>query len=528
MSRPWVWWILLLGWAFLLFAQLGHYALWDDESLVALSAEAVQRTGDTGVLLDHGNIVAYRDGLCVRDFADRSTPPLATYLCAASFDFLGRSAFTARLPFALLGLGTGALLLLWARDTPAPARWVFVAALFANVSLILFSRQCRYYSPAIFFSLAIVFAAWRWRQGPWQLLILAALSVCLFAANFISYVALYGVLAVDYVLWRRKEKPLGLRDALVLFLPQLVLIGAIASVWNPFHTAFGSYENTNTLPDRLTLYFRCWRDLDRCEFFALPLVLLALAVGLVRRRGWLARGCVALAVYLALIALTSPQPIRLSVEAEVRYLTPILPLALALQAGALVAVLGRWRGWLVLVTAIAFGTNLLNGGPFFDWGLRSTILSYLGELSLPQAEPYTPTAAWINANVPENATIWVNPYYASYPLMFAAPRATYGWQLSWPPRADFAALPPIDFAGRVSPDYIVAFGPAYQSVVAIEKQNTLPGFHYELAQSIPVYWQDKYRPELYWRRFETFTNFDPAKDAVFIFRRVGEKEKAER
>ena len=56
MSRPLVWWILLLGWALLLFAQLGHYALWDDESLVALSAKAVQASGDTGVRLDHGNI----------------------------------------------------------------------------------------------------------------------------------------------------------------------------------------------------------------------------------------------------------------------------------------------------------------------------------------------------------------------------------------------------------------------------------------------------------------------------------------
>src|SRR5579885_1920033 len=100
MSRPWVWWLLLLAWAFLLFAQLGHYALWDDEALTALSAKAIQATGDTGVLLDHGNIVAYRDGLLIHHFADRSTPPLSAYLCALSFDCFGISAFTARLPFA--------------------------------------------------------------------------------------------------------------------------------------------------------------------------------------------------------------------------------------------------------------------------------------------------------------------------------------------------------------------------------------------------------------------------------------------
>jgi len=521
MSRPLVWWVLLLGWAFLLFAQLGHYALWDDEALTALSAEAVQASGDTGVRLDHGNVVAYRDGLCVRDFADRSTPPLAAYLCAASFDCLGISPFTARLPFALLGLGTGVLLLLWARDTPAPGRWVFVAAMFGNVSLILFCRQCRYYSPAIFFSLAVVFVLWRWRPGTGKWLVLAALSVCLFGANLMSYAALYAVLAVDYVFWRRREQPLGWRDALLLFGPQIVLNGAIGAVWNPFHTAFGSYEQSNSLLDRLTLFAWCWRDLDRCEFFSLPLFVAALVVCLRQRRGWLLRGCLALVVYVGVIALTSPQLIGQSMEAEVRYLTPILPLALAVQAGALTAVLAKRRTWLVIVTALAFGTNLFNGGPFLSWGLRSSILDYLGELSLPQAEPYTPAAAWINANVPADATVWVTPYYAVYPLMFAAPRATYGWQLTWPPRPGFASLPPIDFAERVAPDYIVAFGPSGQAVEGIERQNSIPGFQYDLVQSIPVFWKDMYRPELYWRRFETKTDFDPARDGVFIFRKIG-------
>jgi 4-amino-4-deoxy-L-arabinose transferase-like glycosyltransferase len=34
--------------ALLLFARLGHYALWDDEAAVVLSARAVWQTGDTG------------------------------------------------------------------------------------------------------------------------------------------------------------------------------------------------------------------------------------------------------------------------------------------------------------------------------------------------------------------------------------------------------------------------------------------------------------------------------------------------
>jgi hypothetical protein len=520
MSRPW-WMILALGvWGFLLFAQLGRYALWDDESLVALSAKAAQRTGDTSVLLDHGNIVAYRNGLCIHDFADRSTPPLPSYLTAASFTAFGVSAWTARLPFALLGIGTGLLLFLWARPLPSLQRWIFLAAIFGNVSLILFSRQCRYYSPAIFLSLAIVFIYWRWKWSPRHLLLMALLSACLFAANYMSYAALYLGLAVDYLVWRRREERLGWRGLALLLAPQIALNGAILSVWNPFHTPFGGYESANTLLDRLTLFLWSWRDMDRCEFFALPLLFLALGVGLVQRRAWLVRGCVGLIVYVAAIALVSPQPIRQSVESEVRYLAPVIPLALALEAGALCMLLRGRNGLLIGAAALAFGTNLFNGGPFLSWGLRSTILSYLGELSLPQAEPYTPTARWIEEHVPENGSVWVTPYYAAYPLMFAAPRALYGWQLTWPPRPDLAGLPAIQFAGREAPDFIVAFGPARGEVEALMKKPPVPGFHYQLVATIPVFWKDMYRPELYWRRFESMTNFDPERQGVSIYQRV--------
>jgi hypothetical protein len=124
--------------------------------------------------------------------------------------------------------------------------------------------------------------------------------------------------------------------------------------------------------------------------------------------------------------------------------------------------------------------------------------------------------------VPPDDSVWVTPYYATYPLMFAAPNALYAWQLSSPPRPDFAGLPPIHFAGRVAPDFIVALGPeARREIGAIASQAALSDFHYELAATIPVYWKDMYRPELYWRNFETTTKFDPDREGVFIFRKVG-------
>ena len=78
-APPWVRWTVasavLVVSSTLLFARLGHYALWDDEAITALTSKSVWQTGDTGATFGH-NILAYRNGLLLRDMKDRATPPL--------------------------------------------------------------------------------------------------------------------------------------------------------------------------------------------------------------------------------------------------------------------------------------------------------------------------------------------------------------------------------------------------------------------------------------------------------------------
>jgi hypothetical protein len=397
---------------------------------------------------------------------------------------------------------------------------VFAAGLAGNVSLILFFRQCRYYGPAIFFSVAIVFVYWRWKPSPRNLLILAALSVLLFVGNYMDYLALYLCLGADWLVWRRREWQPGWLGWVCLLGPQVILNGALSLVWNPLYTGFGGYGALNTLGDRVTLFLWYWRDMDRCEFFAVPVILVALVVGIVQHRIWLVRGCVAIAVYVAVITLVSPQPVRITAVADVRYASLIIPLAIALEAGVLCVLFERRTVLLLGAALLVFGTNLLNGGPFLDGGFRSTILSYAGELLHPPPEPYTPTAQWINDHVPDGESIWVLPDYATYPLMFHAPRALYAWQLSWPPRPGFAGLPPIHFRGREAPDYLIAFGPSLTEMVQAIQGWNRPDVRYEQAATIHVFWKDLYRPELFWRTFTPVTNFDPGTQAVYIFKRT--------
>lgn len=506
--------------AILLFARLGQYTLWDDESLSALAARGVLRTGDTSILMDHGNIVAARAGLHVRDFCDRGMPPLPAYVTAASFAVLGQSAWIARLPSAVMGLATIALILFWARREGTLFLLLMALGLIGNVSMLLFARQCRYYAMAMLFSTAIVLIYARARPTTRNLLALAALSSLLFSCQYLNYIALYLCLAVDYVFWRRKEWPLTWRGALCLFGPQIVINGLVGWIWNPFSTQLREYEAHSGLFDRFVLAFWYWRDTNAAEFDALIVVLAALGVGIVQRRMGLVRGCVALAIFITAMGLISEQPISITSLADIRYVAPIIPLAIVLEAGAICALLGRWPWLAVGAAVLVFGTNLFNGGPLLDRGFHSTICDYVGELVHPVPEPYTPTADWINANVPEGESVWVLPDYSAYPLMFRAPRAVYAWQLDWPPRPDFAQLPAIHFKGQQPPDYLVAFGPFLGQMEQAMQAWDRPDVHYDNVATLPVFWKDLYRPELFWRTFTPVPGFDPNSQAVYIFKRT--------
>lgn len=514
-----------------LFARLGHYAIWDDEAMISLVAKGVLRTGDTSVLPDDHNIVAYRNGLLVRDLHDRSTPPLAAYLTAGSFAIFGESAWAARLPFALFGLATVALLLWWLRCAAVDCltMLLFALAILGNVSFFLYCRNCRYYAPTLFFSVAIAFFYLRWKGAMSGLLTISLLSILLFAANYMAYVLLYLCILADYFIWRRKERSLSWQNWLGLLGPQFIANAAIASIWNPLKTQFGSYVAHNDLADRFTLFFWNLRDLNACEFCVGILILAAPFVGLVYKKPWLVRGAVALWVYIVAATAVSPQLVHDTSVADVRYLVPLIPLFLALEVLTLICLFGKKPLLALGIAFVAFATNLLHGGLFFPSTLLpentrpftySTFASYLADLISPPGDPYTPTAAWINANVRAGESVWVEPDYMAYPLMFHAPHAIYAWQLAANNTdPQFAKLPPIHFQGRVPPDYIVAFGPVVQQVAPLIQRWS--GVRYEQCATIDHFWKDLHRPELFWRTFKPIAGYNKQLAAIYVFKRAG-------
>jgi len=519
--------IALAASAFLLFWNLGHYSLWADESLTALSAKAVLATGDTSAWVGNDNLVAYANGVELNNMHIRSMPPVPAYMTAASFALFGVNTWAARFPFALAGLLAVLLMLWWARGASLQYFAILAMGIAGNVSLFLYLRNCRYYAPTVLFSALTVYCYFTWRGGKGRLIMMALASLLLLATQYMAFLAVYVCIALDYLFWRRKEARLALADWLALLLPQAVLGGIIAWIWNPLRVGYGGRMSSNSLWDRLVIFYWNLRDANAVEFFVLPLILAGFVVAL-RAKLDIAkplRASVAMLVAMFIIVFFTLQSRAATSVADVRYIVFLIPLGIALGAWAVCAILPNRMALSLLLAAVAFFSNILNGGMYFTWsgGARSTTYSYVRELLYPtNTDPCKETARWMKENIAPGKTVLVESMINDlYPLMFHAPHVIYAWQFNDRSNPQFASLPAIHFKGEVMPDYLIGFGPQVGQLRNDLNRYSQKGTEYRMATKLDVFWKDLYRPELFWRTFTPITNYNKDVDVVFIFQKVG-------
>jgi 4-amino-4-deoxy-L-arabinose transferase-like glycosyltransferase len=161
--------------SFLLFFNLGNQYLWQDEADCAVLGVNILRYGFPRCF-DGKNLVPSDVGYG-KNYLWIFLPWLQNYLAAASFALLGKPSpcaqglgkynFTARFPFALLGLGSILLTYLLALRLFGNRRIAQISILLLSLSIpyLLHIRQCRYYAPVIFFTLWSLIAYLRFIEG---------------------------------------------------------------------------------------------------------------------------------------------------------------------------------------------------------------------------------------------------------------------------------------------------------------------------------------------------------------------------
>ena len=522
--------VALLVCSTLLIFRLGHYALWDDEALTAIVAHNVWKFGDT-YAWDGTNIAAYRDGLELNGIKNRVFPPAQFFFAAPFIGVLGRTAFAARLPFALAAIGGFTLWWWWLRRCQASIQFCLLTtiAVLGNVSLFLFSRQARWYALAWTLSLAFVYLYIHRDESKTKRILFALCGVALLATNYFPYGATMVCLVVDYLLFELWKKRDTWSQISIFLLTQAAGLFVVVGIWYPFaREQFPlSYAPASWITDKLVLFWWNLRDLNACEFVWTPILLVALAVWIVGRFRdvWLIRSILAFVIYVAAISILSPQPVELmNTSYSLRYLVALIPLGIFISVRVLTALCFS------LPTTIALGAFFfLTTIPYALFQeavhaptaipIRSTILSWLGELARPQDQAYRAASAWLIANAKPLETVYVLPEFSTYPLMFHAPQQVYAWQLSPEKRHEYSMLPAANFKGAIKPDIVVVFG-GYYGKDLDDRVKTAVGVQYKMVASLDVFGRDETRPELFWHSFVTSPVMASNSDGTYVFRRI--------
>ena len=505
--------------SFFLFWNLGHYALWDDEAVTALAAKGIVRTGDTYVMID-GNLAAFGNGLELHNMRDRVTPALPVYATALSFVCFGENTWAARFPHALAGLLTAVLLLHWASKGGIRHLLLVSILLLGNVSFFLFARQCRYYAFVMFFTFLIFYLYWHWDGRTKKTVFLALAFLGLMFSYYITYVGVAAAIALDYILWKRKETPLKMSDWLIIIISQLAGVLAAYLFWNPYDTPHGNWERNNVL-GMLKLFYMQIRDMNRNEFYSVFLMVIALGLGWYKKEKGVWRAALAILVIMAAVAGLSGQIARGMWVADVRYMSVAIALCLLIEARGIILLCGGRLLACVIVAFLAAFSNLSNGGVFFSEGVRSTAYLYAKELvNPPNSDPYKPVAKWINENIPLGALVLAVPNKDIYPLMFLANRVFYCWQLDDRSQEQFKHLPPVFFKGECVPDYMIVFGQAGPEASRLIARYCPPHVRFQQVEAPSIFGMPLYRPELFWRTFTPVKGFAD-NITVKIYKREG-------
>ncbi len=254
----------------LLLSDIHDDYLWQDEAQTALVSQSILKYGVPKATDGKNSFAQVKDAEYGKNKIWKFHPWLPFYSTAASFAILGKSTFTARLPFALLGVCSVLLLYFLGLKIYKDQSVAFIAAglLSLSVAFLLLATQCRYYAFAIFFTLSTTLSYFKMIRGERYGSILFLVSaIFLFHSHYIYIGTLFlSLLAYTWFYQRQALKQVVIQMGIV------TLINIPGIIWfaGVQQKNEGQFLSFNDFFSFITSYFNHILD------FLLPVVLLLL------------------------------------------------------------------------------------------------------------------------------------------------------------------------------------------------------------------------------------------------------------
>lgn len=390
----------------LLFWNLGKPTLWQDEAQSALISRTVLQAG-LPLGTDGRNFFSQEQGAeYAAGYLWRWHTWLPFYMVAGAFRAFGESAWSARLPGAVLGWLTIALVYRVAWEMWRDRRTALAAAglLSIHVGMILLSRQCRYYSALSFFTVVSLWGYWRIMQsGAYGRTLLVTGMIALFHTHYV-YTVICGAAFLSHTLCccRERRRPVLVSAAWVIALcaPWVIWLSQMK-----YASRYGSrtFDPQKSLDEFFVLLHHFNTEIVPWTVWVIPMLVTKLPSHAAATSSPDASGTKSpefilgglIAAHFVLLAPIIPLPFY-------RYLTPVIPLSVMLLGRSVSLAYDRHpalAGWAIVV-----------------FGLSSPLLDFVQEQSNPVLSPVQTAIDYIEKHADRSELIAVN--YGDLPMKF--------------------------------------------------------------------------------------------------------------
>ncbi|HPG30270.1 MAG TPA: glycosyltransferase family 39 protein [bacterium] len=503
---------------------MGLNSFWDDEARTAIESITLLNTGKISGW-NGRNFIGIRDGALLRDDFTLNYPPVQFYITAAAFDFFGINEFNGRIFFVVFGILSYIYLLkLTIKISGLKTASIIPTAAISilTISYYLYIRQCRYYSPAIFFTIAAYYHFNNYfsrcsNKDLWSAFIFSEL---LFFTHYLNFVCLIAAFVFIFPFYNNSICLLKKNIKKILF---IILIFSVPVFYHALKYKIWLRpdipSDTFIFTKVSILFIMTIRDVNNLNFFSIPVFLVGAYFILLRRNfiNKFIRLFVFVLIYIILNSILSPQPVIAAEYSDIRYLSPLIPFFILLNALIFIELINISNNKTIIyffIFMIFFNNRSLlvagknNGDAFFS--------DYLYEIFNDYETGYEAAVKYLQQIPGSNIELMVKPELHCYPLMFKLnDKILFSGQVEEMPRLDISKIPNFRksvFIKDSYPDKILLFG--RENICDTIQHNNI---EYFLETIIPVAFGDDVRPELFWHSFRKTVNIDIQKNGIYVY-----------